>query len=136
MAAAQDRAAVAQGITPLLSKLSDPDPVIRFMQLNDLANILVAPASTYVSGDTHTAARIVEGLLKSLSDSNGEVQNQALKWQDVISAENGQLLTHPVSPHSRLVRQERSSHHSLTNSRTSRINLVSMSPCPTPPCAL
>ena len=51
-----------------------------FMQLNDLANILVSPASIYVSGDTHTAARIVEGLLKSLSDSNGEVQNQALKW--------------------------------------------------------
>jgi cullin-associated NEDD8-dissociated protein 1 len=82
MAAAKDRAAAAQGITTLLSKINDPDPDIRFMQLNDLANILVAPASIYVSGDTHTAARIVEGLLKSLSDSNGEVQNQALKWYD------------------------------------------------------
>jgi cullin-associated NEDD8-dissociated protein 1 len=80
MATAKDRAAAAQGITTLLSKLNDPDPDIRFMQLNDLANILVAPASIYVCCDTHTAARIVEGLLKSLSDSNGEVQNQALKW--------------------------------------------------------
>ena len=80
MAAAKDRVAAAQGITTLLSKLNDPDPDIRFMQLSDLANILVAPASIYVASDTHTAARIVEGLLKSLSDSNGEVQNQALKW--------------------------------------------------------
>lgn len=80
MAAAKDRAAAAQGITTLLSKLNDPDPDIRYMQLSDLSNILLAPASSYISSDTHTAARIIEGLLKSLGDQNGEVQNQALKW--------------------------------------------------------
>ncbi len=80
MASAKDRAAAAQAITTLLSKLNDPDPDIRFMQLSDLSNVLIAPASTYISGDTHTAARIVEGLLKSLKDQHGEVQNQALKW--------------------------------------------------------
>ena len=79
---AKDRTAAAQGFAVTLSKLNDLDPDIRFMQLSDLANILVAPASSYVNGDTHTAARIVEGLLKSLSDQHGEVQNQALKWWD------------------------------------------------------
>lgn len=77
---AKDRNAAAQGIATLLTKLYDPDPDIRFMQLSDLNNILVAPASEYIKNDTHTAARIIEGLLKSLSDQHGEVQNQALKW--------------------------------------------------------
>ena len=77
---AKDRATVAQGIAALLSKLSDPDPDIRYMQLSDLSNILSAPASSYINTDNHTAARIIEGLLKALSDQHGEVQNQALKW--------------------------------------------------------
>ena len=77
---AKDRSAAAQGIATLLTKLNDPDPDIRFMQLSDLNNILVAPASEYIKTDTHTAARIIEGLLKALSDQHGEVQNQALKW--------------------------------------------------------
>lgn len=79
-AASKDRTAAAQGIATLLLKLNDPDPDIRFMQLSDLSNILLAPSSVYISGDSHTAARIIEGLLKSLSDQHGEVQNQALKW--------------------------------------------------------
>ena len=77
---AKDRSAAAQGIATLLTKLNDPDPDIRFMQLSDLNNILIAPASEYIKTDTHTAARIIEGLLKALSDPHGEVQNQALKW--------------------------------------------------------
>jgi cullin-associated NEDD8-dissociated protein 1 len=77
---AKDRNAAAQGIATLLTKLSDPDPDIRFMQLSDLTNILSAPASDYIKSDTHTAARIIEGLLKTLADTHGEVQNQALKW--------------------------------------------------------
>jgi len=77
---AKDRAAAAQGIGVLLSKLDDPDPDIRFMQLNDLAQILSVPASVFIRTDTHTAARITDGLLKALGDQHGEVQNQALKW--------------------------------------------------------
>ena len=69
-----------QALAALLPKLHDPDPDIRFMSLSDLSNILVAPASSYISSDSTTAARIVDGLLKSLTDTNGEVQNQALKW--------------------------------------------------------
>jgi cullin-associated NEDD8-dissociated protein 1 len=77
---AKDRGAAAQGIATLLTKLGDPDPDIRFMQLSDLNNILLAPASEYIKTDTHTASRVIEGLLKALGDAHGEVQNQALKW--------------------------------------------------------
>lgn len=77
---AKDRSAAMQGIAVLLTKLDDPDPDIRFMQLSDLTNILLADASSYIKDDTHTSARIIEGLLKALADTNGEVQNQALKW--------------------------------------------------------
>ncbi|RMZ76541.1 hypothetical protein DV738_g4907, partial [Chaetothyriales sp. CBS 135597] len=76
---AKDRNAAAQGIGNLLTKLNDPDPDIRFMQLNDLNNILVVPASEYIKNDNHTASRVMEGVLKSLTDQHGEVQNQALK---------------------------------------------------------
>lgn len=77
---ARDRNAAQQGIATLLSKLNDPDPDIRFMQLSDFATILNSPSSEYVRNDSHTAARLIEGLLKALSDQHGEVQNQALKW--------------------------------------------------------
>lgn len=77
---ARDRSAAQQGIASLLTKINDPDPDIRFMQLSDLTNILLSSASDYIRSDTHTAARIIEALLKSLADQHGEVQNQALKW--------------------------------------------------------
>ena len=77
---AKDRVSAAQTLATLLPKLHDPDPDIRFMSLSDLSNILVAPVSSYISNDSNTAARVVDGLLKSLIDANGEVQNQALKW--------------------------------------------------------
>lgn len=77
---AKDRASSAQALASLLPKLNDPDPDIRFMSLSDLSNILAAPASNYISNDSNTAARVVDGLLKALTDTNGEVQNQALKW--------------------------------------------------------
>lgn len=70
----------AQNISNLLTKLDDPDPDIRYMQLNDLNTILSAPGSDTLRNDTHTAARVIDRLMKALSDSNGEVQNQALKW--------------------------------------------------------
>ena len=81
---ARDRGSAQQGISSLLNKMNDPDPDIRFMQLSDLTNILISPASEYVRSDTHTAARIIEGLLKALADQHGEVQNQALKWYDLF----------------------------------------------------
>ncbi len=77
---ARDRNAAQSGIAQLLTKINDPDPDIRFMQLSDLTNILTSPSSEFLRTDHHTAARVIEGLLKALADQHGEVQNQALKW--------------------------------------------------------
>lgn len=76
----RDRTSTQMGISNLLTKLNDPDPDIRFMQLSDLSSLLNGPSSEYLRSDPHMAARIIEGLLKALSDPHGEVQNQALKW--------------------------------------------------------
>lgn len=77
---ARDRTSAANAIAALQPKLSDLDADIRFMGLNDLANILSSPGADYLKGENHTAARLVDALLKALKDGNGEVQNQALKW--------------------------------------------------------
>ena len=69
-----------QSILGLLPKLDDPDPDIRFMQLNDLAAILVTTGSESLRSDTHTSAKVIDRIIKALTDGNGEVQNQALKW--------------------------------------------------------
>ena len=69
-----------QGIANLLPKLDDPDPDIRYMQLNDLAAILTTPGSESLRTDSHAAARVIDKIIKALTDGNGEVQNQALKW--------------------------------------------------------
>lgn len=74
------RASAMQGIVALLPKLDDPDPDIRFMQLNDLVNILNSPGAEYLRNDSHGAARIIDKIIKALTDGNGAVQSQALNW--------------------------------------------------------
>ena len=64
----------------LLPKLGDGDADIRYMSLNDLTNLLNAGSPTFINNDYHTCAKIIDGLLKTLDDKNGEVQNQAIKW--------------------------------------------------------
>lgn len=77
---ANDRSRIQSAISGLLPKLEDPDSDIRFMSLSDLAGLLSSPSSAYIGSDTHTSAKIIDGLLRVLNDSHGEVQNQALKW--------------------------------------------------------
>ncbi|PGH03403.1 hypothetical protein AJ79_07369 [Helicocarpus griseus UAMH5409] len=74
-----DRQATQQSVNSLLAKLTDPDPDIRYMSLNDLLTTLEHAQSAYLSQDTQSCTRLVEGLLKALEDQHGEVQNQALK---------------------------------------------------------
>jgi len=69
-----------QGIANLLPKLDDPDPDIRFMQLNDLTAILNSPGSESLRTDSHAAGRVIDKVINSLTDSNGDCVNQALKW--------------------------------------------------------
>ena len=64
----------------LLPKLSDADADLRYMSLNDLYNLLNAGAPTFLSSDYHTCAKIIDGVIQTLDDQNGEVQNQAIKW--------------------------------------------------------
>jgi hypothetical protein len=74
------RASSAHNISSMLMKLHDPDPDIRFMQLSDLHNALSSSSTEWLRSDPNQAGRIIDGLLKSLTDQHGEVQNQALKW--------------------------------------------------------
>ncbi|KAB5575574.1 armadillo-type protein [Coniochaeta sp. 2T2.1] len=68
-----------QTIYLLLPKISDPDPDFRFMALNDLYAVLTTVKTDILAHDYSTAARTVDQVAKSLDDSNGEVQNQAIK---------------------------------------------------------
>ncbi|KAJ4290483.1 hypothetical protein N0V90_010700 [Kalmusia sp. IMI 367209] len=69
----------AANVTQLLPKLNDDDPDFRFMALSDLHDILLVGHQTFLSHDHLASAKTVEGLLSTLVDSNGEVQNQAVK---------------------------------------------------------
>lgn len=64
----------------LLPKLNDADADIRYMSLNDLFTLLNAGSSSFLASDYHTCAKIIDGIILTLDDQNGEVQNQAIKW--------------------------------------------------------
>lgn len=70
----------SQTVAALLPKLHDNDPDYRFMSLNDLLQVLVIGKPDFLHNDYNTAARTVDGVLKTLDDQNGEVQNLAIKW--------------------------------------------------------
>ena len=80
MANRQDKPPNTASIAVLLPKLSDADPDFRYMSLNDLFNTLNAANQNVFSGDHHTCGRTVDGIVKTLDDQNGEVQNLAMKW--------------------------------------------------------
>lgn len=69
----------AHNVAQLLPKLNDDDPDFRFMALSDLHDILVIAHAGILQHDDVTCAKTVEGLLHTLVDTNGEVQNQAVK---------------------------------------------------------
>lgn len=70
----------AQSVSALLPKLHDPDSDFRYMSLNDLFNTLSVGHQGFLQNDFNICARTVDGLLKTLDDQNGEVQNLAIKW--------------------------------------------------------
>ncbi|KAH6680310.1 armadillo-type protein [Halenospora varia] len=69
----------SQTVAALLPKLHDADPDYRFMSLNDLFQVLSIGKPDFLHNDYNTAARAVDGVLKTLDDQNGEVQNLAIK---------------------------------------------------------
>lgn len=63
-------------IGSLLEKMSSSDKDFRFMATSDLMNDLQKES---IKLDDDSERRIVKGVLKLLEDTNGEVQNQAVK---------------------------------------------------------
>ncbi|KAF2973199.1 hypothetical protein GQX73_g329 [Xylaria multiplex] len=68
-----------QTISALLARINDADPDFRFMSLNDLYQILTKPKTDFLAHDYNTSSRIVDAVIKSLDDQNGEVQNLAVR---------------------------------------------------------
>jgi cullin-associated NEDD8-dissociated protein 1 len=66
-------------VATLLPKLRDEDPDLRYMALNDLCLALTTASSNIFLNDMQTARRTAEAIVSALQDTNGEVQNQALK---------------------------------------------------------
>jgi len=69
----------AQNAAVLTSRLYDADPDIRYMSLNDLKALFDGPSSAFLAHDYNQCAKIVDGFLHTLVDTNGEVQNLAIK---------------------------------------------------------
>ncbi|KAF2658931.1 TIP120-domain-containing protein [Lophiostoma macrostomum CBS 122681] len=69
----------AHSVLQLLPKLHDEDPDFRFMALSDLQEILNAGTHGFLSPDPNACAKTVDGLREALVDTNGEVQNMAIK---------------------------------------------------------
>ncbi|KAL9059984.1 MAG: hypothetical protein Q9162_000834 [Coniocarpon cinnabarinum] len=78
MSSTQGLPAGAQ-VAALTQKLYDADADLRYMSLNDLIALLNTNSSAYLAGDYHTCAKLVDGLLHTLNDTNGEVQNLTIK---------------------------------------------------------
>ncbi|ATZ48523.1 hypothetical protein BCIN_03g07250 [Botrytis cinerea B05.10] len=66
-------------VASLLPKLHDADPDYRFMSLNDLFQVLESGKPDFLHHDYNTAAKTVDGVIRTLDDQNGEVQNLAIK---------------------------------------------------------
>lgn len=69
----------AHNVAQLLPRFADDDPDFRFMALSDLHDILLIAHPGLLLHDDVVSAKTVEGLLTTLVDTNGEVQNQAIK---------------------------------------------------------
>ncbi|QSZ35824.1 hypothetical protein DSL72_006946 [Monilinia vaccinii-corymbosi] len=69
----------SQTVASLLPKLHDADPDYRFMSLNDLYQVLMIGRADFLHNDYSTAAKTVDGIIRTLDDQNGEVQNLAIK---------------------------------------------------------
>ncbi|KAI9683902.1 MAG: hypothetical protein M1829_004237 [Trizodia sp. TS-e1964] len=69
----------AQTVAALLPKLQDADSDFRFMALNDLFTALTHGTPSFLLQDYNVSARAVDGVLKTLDDQNGEVQNLSIK---------------------------------------------------------
>jgi cullin-associated NEDD8-dissociated protein 1 len=68
------------GIVSLLGKIGDPDPDFRFMSLQDLLDVLTNCRPEFLASNHTLALRCLDEIIKTLDDTNGEVQGVAMKW--------------------------------------------------------
>ncbi|CAI5451606.1 unnamed protein product [Caenorhabditis angaria] len=66
----------------LVEKMSSPDKDFRFMAINDLMKDLV---SGTLSLEEDASAKVIRALIRLLNDSNGEVQNLAIKCCGILA---------------------------------------------------
>ena len=66
-------------VLQVLTRLHDDDPDYRFMALNDLRAMLVAGHAHFLAHDYAACAKVIDGLMGALVDSNSEVQNMAVR---------------------------------------------------------
>jgi cullin-associated NEDD8-dissociated protein 1 len=66
-------------VSQLLPKLHDADPDFRYMALNDLLQIFNIAMPNFLQHDYQLCIRTIDGLLNTLNDNNGDVQNMAIK---------------------------------------------------------
>ncbi|KAF2434064.1 cullin-associated NEDD8-dissociated protein-like protein [Tothia fuscella] len=69
----------SNAVAALLPKLYEDDPDLRYMGLADLSHLLSIAPPGMLAHDWNVSAKTVDGLLTVLKDSNGEVQNMAIK---------------------------------------------------------
>ncbi|KAI7602949.1 TIP120-domain-containing protein, partial [Hortaea werneckii] len=69
----------SHNVASILGKLQDADADIRYMTLNDLNKMMEIGSPTFLSHDYNTCAKTVDGLLHTLGDSRGDVQNMAIQ---------------------------------------------------------
>ncbi|EMC98376.1 hypothetical protein BAUCODRAFT_423103 [Baudoinia panamericana UAMH 10762] len=69
----------SHNVASILGKLQDADPDIRYMTLNDLHTMMGNGASNFLIHDYTTCAKVVDGLLNTLNDTNGDVQNMSIQ---------------------------------------------------------
>lgn len=69
----------ANHVLQLLPKLEHDDPDFRFMALSDMRDNFENAQPGFLGTDYITSARVVDGLVLTLKDTNGDVQNMAVK---------------------------------------------------------
>lgn len=90
-----------QHVATLTHRLYDNDPDHRYMSLNDLIAFLNTSSAAFLAQDFHQCAKVVDGFLHTLNDTNGEVQNLTIQClRPFVSKCNADILSpliHKVS---------------------------------------
>ncbi|KKA26705.1 hypothetical protein TD95_003345 [Thielaviopsis punctulata] len=117
-------------VSQLLGRLNDNDADFRFMALNDLMQVLTNAKPDILAHDYNTSSKTVDCLVKALDDSNGEVQNLAVKCLGLIAPRVPISLVGPLLDKLASLKLEHSVDISLPSMALR--NVIKALPSPTP----